>query len=58
MLGVARSSVYFARRVEGCAAPTRIGRGGKRWLSDEELIVHIRRMLAATPFLGEGYRKV
>ena len=58
MIGVARSSVYFARRAEVCLAPTRIGRGGKCWLSDEELIVHIRRMLAATPFLGEGYRKV
>lgn len=60
MVGVARSSVYFARRADVCRAPTstRAGRGGTRWLSDDELIVHIRQVLAATPFLGEGYRKV
>ena len=58
MVGVARSSVYFARRANACPVPTRIGRGGKCWLSDDELVVHIRQVLAATPFLGEGYRKV
>ncbi len=60
MTGVARSSVYFARRAKVCALPSsaRTGRSGKHWLSDDELVVHIRQVLAGTPFLGEGYRKV
>src|SRR5690606_10450455 len=58
--GVARSSVYFARRADVCTLPTppRAGRSGKHWLSDDELVMHIRDVLAGTPFLGEGYRKV
>ena len=60
MTGVARSSVYFARRaaVRVLPAPARAGLAGKGWLGDDELVVHIRRVLAASPFLGEGYRKV
>jgi putative transposase len=60
MAGVARSSVYFARRAEVCllSTPTRTGRSAKRWLSDDELVVHIRQVLANTPFLGEGYHKI
>jgi hypothetical protein len=60
LLGVARSSVYCARRAEVCklATATRTRRSGNGWLGDAELVVHIRRVLAESPFLGEGYRKV
>ena len=60
LAGVARSSVYFARRAEvrELPAPTRTRRSGKWWLGDDELVVHIRRVLAESPFLGEGSRKV
>jgi len=59
MAGVARSSVYFSRRAEVCEfPPARMRRAGKRWLGDDDLVVHIRRVLGASPFLGEGYRKV
>ena len=59
---VARSSVYALR--------TRLGeplqadrrqpgkRGPKTALSDEELVEEIRTVLKASPFLGEGHRKV
>ncbi len=60
---VARSSVYALR--------TRLGsppessdrrqpgkRGPKTALSDEELLQEIRTVLKASPFLGEGHRKV
>jgi len=60
LMGVARSSVYFARRAEvrELPAPRRTCWSGERWLGDDELVVHIRRVLAESPFLGEGYRKV
>jgi transposase InsO family protein len=59
-MGVARSSVYFARRAEvrELAGRTRSRCRGERWLCDDELVGHIRRVLAESPFLGEGYRKV
>jgi len=52
--------VYFARRAEVrvLAALRCTRRGGKRWLGNDDLVVHIRRVLAESPFLGEGYRKV
>jgi putative transposase len=59
LAGVARSSVYYARQanqVEQIAPGAPRGpRGGH---TDEQLVAHIRAVLAASPFLGEGYRKV
>lgn len=53
--GVARSSVYWYRH--GSIEP-----GGRRGpvgpCRDGELVAHIRRLLEASPFPGEGYRKV
>src|SRR3989441_7697635 len=53
---VARSTVY-ATSAARPAVP--LGkRGPKTVTSDAELVVAIRAVLAATPFHGEGYRKV
>jgi putative transposase len=53
--GVARSSVYWRRQVS--AEP-----GGRRGpvgpCTDDDLVAHIRRLLEASSFPGEGYRKV
>jgi hypothetical protein len=56
-----RSTVYFRRHqrtvpIEECPEPKRRGPHGA--CSDGELIGHIRRVLAESPFHGEGYRKV
>ena len=56
-----RSTVYFRRHrrtipIEQRPAPKRRGPLGP--CSDEELVGHIRRVLAESPFHGEGYRKV
>ena len=57
--GVARSSVYWSRRVVNIPAPEpRPARGPVCRYSDAELATQIRLVLAATAFLGEGYRKV
>ena len=52
-----RSSVYARRQ-----APRDCTRGHRRGpvgaAPDEVLVVHIRRVLEASPFHGEGYRKV
>jgi putative transposase len=53
---VARSSVY-APRSAAPATPTG-RRGPKPLVTDETLVEAIRAVLAATPFHGEGYRKV
>ena len=59
---VARSSVYALRARLG--GPPESGRwqpgkrGPKTALSDEELLREIRTVLKASPFLGEGHRKV
>ena len=59
---VARSSVYElrARRGERPESDRRQPgkRGPKTALSDEELLQEIRTVLKASPFLGEGHRKV
>ena len=51
-----RSSVYAQRQ-----APATCARGRRRGpvgaASDEVLVTHIRRVLRASPFHGEGYRK-
>lgn len=54
-----RSTVY-ARRAAGCRAPEwrPAKRGPKTRYTDAELLGHIRRVLAASPWLGEGHRKV
>ena len=54
-----RSSVY-ARRKAGCRSPEwrPAKRGPKTKVTDEELTGHIRRVIAESPWLGEGHRKV
>jgi putative transposase len=55
---VSRASVYRARsRAPGDAPPAR-RRGPPGPCSDDELVERIRGVLAASPFHGEGYRKV
>ena len=54
---VARSSVYAAGA--GTPSPSPPGkRGPKTERSDEAVVTAIRAVLTATPFHGEGYRKV
>lgn len=58
---VARSTTYEHRRraraqAEGKVVPRK--RGPKTALSDEDLTGKIREVLEASPFVGEGYRKV
>jgi transposase InsO family protein len=54
---VARSSVYAAATPRE-APPARRKRGPKTAVSDGEVLAAIRGVLQATPFYGEGYRKV
>jgi putative transposase len=56
LMGVARSSVYAARTPKAPARSRR--RGPKTQWSDETLTERIRSVLADSPFVGEGYRKV
>jgi hypothetical protein len=53
--GVARASVYWRR-----AAPPAPGarRGPMGPCPDDDLVADIRRLLEASPFPGEGYRRV
>jgi putative transposase len=56
---VARSTVYAARNRTGdseLARPQK--RGPKTRVSDEELVLEIRKVLKESDFLGEGHRKV
>jgi putative transposase len=55
---VPRSSVYAAAMPRSVAALPPGKRGPKTRTSDTELVEAIRAVLAATPFHGEGYRKV
>ena len=55
LTGVARSSVYAARCASVLAFPVR--RGPKTAYTDGRLTEEIRAVLAASPFVGEGYRK-
>ncbi len=52
----ARSSVYARRQATRLRAPLR-RRGPVGAAPDEVLVGHIRRVLEASPFHGEGYRK-
>lgn len=55
VLGASRSTIYARWRRDG----THPGRRGPRCeLADDELVELIRRVLGASPFAGEGYRKV
>src|SRR5437660_3239157 len=53
---VARSTVYAAPAPRSAAALGK--RGPQTATSDAALVVAIRAVLAATPFHGEGYRKI
>jgi hypothetical protein len=48
----------YARRGANGVSIVRARRGPKRAYTDERLTAAIRDVLAKTPFLGEGYRKV
>jgi transposase InsO family protein len=55
---VARSTVYLLRsRAEGLAPPAK-KRGPRGGMSDEALLAGIRQVLADSPWVGEGHRKV
>ena len=54
--GIARSTVHRHREPPRAAAPRRPGPVGP--MSDADLVVAIRAVLAASPFHGEGHRKV
>ena len=53
--GVARSTLYWQRHASSAPGARR---GPLGPCADNELVDHIRRILAASPFPGEGYRKV
>ena len=55
---VSRSAWYAQRRAALPDRPRAARRGPKTVLSDAELAAAIRRVLQASPFLGEGHRKV
>jgi putative transposase len=53
VLGAPRSTVYARRQATMPARP-----GPATSISDPDLVELIRRVLVASPFAGEGYRKV
>jgi putative transposase len=53
--GMARSTIYWQRHERAMPAARR---GPLGPCADDELVAHIRRLLEASPFPGEGYRKV
>jgi putative transposase len=61
IFGVARSTAYYLKAREAVPVdqrPVPRKRGPVGAATDEELVAHIRRVLAESPFTGEGYRKV
>jgi len=56
--GVSRSAACEARRRRGASEPLRRRPGPVGAMSDRELLVQIRDVLATSPFVGEGHRKV
>ncbi len=59
--GVPRSSFYYDLDTMSRAdeqPPSKSKRGPKSKVSDEELLALIREDLSASPFIGEGHRKV
>lgn len=61
ILGMARSTAYYLK-ARGAVPPEQRPvprkRGPAGVATDQELVGHIRRVLAESPFHGEGYRKV
>jgi len=57
-LNVSRSTVYARQKAVRTAKPSSARRGPKPEISDEALLEAIRADLAASPFTGEGHRKV
>jgi len=55
---VARSTVYRTMAPAVSVLPIAAKRGPKTRWSDDEVVAAIRLVLAATPFHGEGYRKI
>jgi len=56
--GLSRSTCYQQRTRAEVPPATPIRRGPKTAYTDEVLTDHIRQVLVASPFLGEGHRKV
>jgi transposase InsO family protein len=57
-LNVSRSTVYARQKVASVSRPAPARRGPKPKVSDEALLEAIRADLKASPFTGEGHRKV
>jgi putative transposase len=57
-LDVPRSSFYEKKRRKHSKGHKHKKRGPVPSVSDEALLVLIREVLASSPFIGEGYRKV
>ena len=56
---IPRSTFYFRRKAgKAEAGPTLGKRGPLPCISDEDLVAKIREILQASPWNGEGYRKV
>ena len=58
MAGVSRSAACEARRRRGTSEPPRRRPGPVGAMTDRELLAEIRDVLATSPFVGEGHRKV
>ena len=56
--GVSRSAACEQRRRRGTSEPPRRRPGPIGAMRDRELMAEIREVLAASPFVGEGHRKV
>jgi putative transposase len=56
--GISRSTFYHQRCFPERPSRERARRGPKTSYTDEALTGHIRQVLATSPFLGEGHRKV
>lgn len=56
--GVSRSAACEQRRRRGTSEPLRRRPGPVGAMSDQRLLLEIRDVLAASPFVGEGHRKV
>jgi putative transposase len=56
--GVSRSAACEQRRRRGASEPVRRRPGPVGPISDRELLTEIRQVLADSPFVGEGHRKV
>jgi transposase InsO family protein len=55
---VARSTLYAQRRRAAFPGPTPRRRGPHGPCDDDQLLVHIRAVIASSPWVGEGHRKV